>query len=366
MDFHYLAQAPTIGDNVCHLIEEALKEFHAHKLAIIEAGAYCGEKGKVIDNWYIPKLEFLQSVVPSIRASGAAFQWSADITEHAHITEIKNPAHAMNNQTMNFKSADTLTVQINVDVLTSPLLFVMLESTLKDAKSMIQMLRMNLMTWMLLLLPLHSWHGLNWCCLIPPQPILLSTTLNSLKGFNMANSPLHQHRFAQSPVWPMLRFTFCAMQALPGWKLMMLLQNISFLICDLHFRIMSVVQEIAKALSQLLVVVTHHMKAVNFHLINSKYGTRAQLQGKMYHHPHDNLPPQTVNVSPPSSTSPQESCSDAVLINTDCTTNWPYSGLRGMCCLTDISYLISIRACCHSIVSHHVHHGSSSQQPCSC
>jgi hypothetical protein len=98
MDFRYLAQAPTIGDDVCHLIEEALKEFHAHKLAIIEAGARCGEKGKVIDNWYIPKLEFLQSVVPSIRASGAAFQWSADITEHVHITEIKNPARATNNQ----------------------------------------------------------------------------------------------------------------------------------------------------------------------------------------------------------------------------------------------------------------------------
>jgi hypothetical protein len=94
--------------------------------------------------------------------------------------------------------------------------------------------------------------------------------------------------------------------------------------------------------------------------------TRARLQGKMYHHPHDNLPPQTVNVSPPSSTSPQGSCSDAVLVNTDCTANWPYSGLRGMCCLADISYLISIRACCHSIVSHHAHHSSSSQQSCSC
>ena len=50
------------------------------------------------DSWGIPKLELLQSVVPSIRLSGAIMQWSADITEHAHIQEIKIPARAGNNQ----------------------------------------------------------------------------------------------------------------------------------------------------------------------------------------------------------------------------------------------------------------------------
>jgi hypothetical protein len=53
---------------------------------------------KVIDNWYIPKLEFLQSVVSSIQANGVAIQWSADLTEHAHITEVKDPARSSNNQ----------------------------------------------------------------------------------------------------------------------------------------------------------------------------------------------------------------------------------------------------------------------------
>lgn len=140
---------------------------------------------------------------------------------------------------------------------------------------------------MLLLLPLHSWHGLNWCHLIPPQPILPSTTLNSLKGFNMANLPLHQHHFAQCPVQPMSCFIYHVMQALPKWKLMMLLQNISFLICDPCFRIMSVVQEIVKALSQVLVVIAHRMKAVNFHLINSKYGLGfdCKAKGRSLHSP---------------------------------------------------------------------------------
>ena len=59
MDFHYLAQAPEIDNDVCNHIDQALLEFHEHKSAIIEAGAHCGSKGNVIDNWYIPKLDFL-------------------------------------------------------------------------------------------------------------------------------------------------------------------------------------------------------------------------------------------------------------------------------------------------------------------
>jgi len=98
MDFCYLAQAPKIDDNVCIQINEALKEFHMHKDSIIEAGGHCGKGNKVIDNWYIPKLEFLQSVVPSIQVNGVAIQWSADLTEHAHITKVKDPACSSNNQ----------------------------------------------------------------------------------------------------------------------------------------------------------------------------------------------------------------------------------------------------------------------------
>ena len=51
-----------------------------------------------INNWYIPKLKLMQSVVPNIRANSVAFQYSADATEHAHNTKIKNPACSGNNQ----------------------------------------------------------------------------------------------------------------------------------------------------------------------------------------------------------------------------------------------------------------------------
>lgn len=40
----------------------------------------------------------LQSVVDNIRQNGAPIQWSADITEHGHITEVKDPARQGNNQ----------------------------------------------------------------------------------------------------------------------------------------------------------------------------------------------------------------------------------------------------------------------------
>jgi hypothetical protein len=98
MDFRYLAQSLVIDEQMCVRIEAALKEFHRHKDSIISAGARQGKGHTVIDNWYIPKLEFLQSVVSNIRANGVASQWSADGTERAHIDVIKEPCNSSNNR----------------------------------------------------------------------------------------------------------------------------------------------------------------------------------------------------------------------------------------------------------------------------
>src|SRR5277367_6080694 len=73
MDFRYLAQSMQIDEKMCAKIDAALKEFHAYKESIIAAGARQGKGHAVIDNWYIPKLEFLQSVVPSIRANASHY-----------------------------------------------------------------------------------------------------------------------------------------------------------------------------------------------------------------------------------------------------------------------------------------------------
>ena len=97
LDFRYLAQSCIVSEETCSSIEYALQEFHSHKQAILYAEARRGQKS-TINNWYIPKLEFFQSVVTNIRENGVAIQWSADTTEHAHITTIKDPAHSGNNQ----------------------------------------------------------------------------------------------------------------------------------------------------------------------------------------------------------------------------------------------------------------------------
>ena len=91
LDFRYLAQALCFTDNSLGDLEKSLQEFHDNKDAIVRVGARK-------DSWSIPKLELLQSVVPSIHLSGMLMQWSADVTEHAHIQEIKVPARTGNNQ----------------------------------------------------------------------------------------------------------------------------------------------------------------------------------------------------------------------------------------------------------------------------
>ncbi|KAI6042441.1 hypothetical protein EDC04DRAFT_2600795 [Pisolithus marmoratus] len=71
-------------------VASSLQEFHDHKGAIVSWGVHT--------NWQIPKLKLPHGVVLSICQSGAVIQWSADITQHAHVEEIKVPACAGNNQ----------------------------------------------------------------------------------------------------------------------------------------------------------------------------------------------------------------------------------------------------------------------------
>lgn len=92
MDFRYIAQLHSFDKHTLQLLENSLQTFHDHKDAVLAAGA------RSSDHFQIPKLELLQHVVPSIRDSGAVMQWSADVTEHSHVTEVKNPARAGNNQ----------------------------------------------------------------------------------------------------------------------------------------------------------------------------------------------------------------------------------------------------------------------------
>ena len=92
LDFHYYAQSNVISKDICEKIEGSLQLFHQNKEAIMTAGAQRGKNGP-IPNWFIPKLEFLQSVVLNIQYNGVAI-----LTENAHIRVVKDPAHSGNNR----------------------------------------------------------------------------------------------------------------------------------------------------------------------------------------------------------------------------------------------------------------------------
>ncbi|KAJ4496908.1 hypothetical protein C8R41DRAFT_708635, partial [Lentinula lateritia] len=91
MDFRYAGQAPRFNQASTLRVQTALNEFHENKDIIQDL------KALPIVHWEIPKLEFMQSVAPSISASGPIMQWTADTTEHAHITLVKDPARSGNN-----------------------------------------------------------------------------------------------------------------------------------------------------------------------------------------------------------------------------------------------------------------------------
>ncbi|KAJ3911867.1 hypothetical protein F5877DRAFT_54813 [Lentinula edodes] len=97
MDFRYAGQAPRFNQTSTLRVQTALNEFHENKDIIQDLKARVNPKGVPIVHWEIPKLEFMQSVAPSISASGPIMQWTADTTEHAHITLVKDPARSGNN-----------------------------------------------------------------------------------------------------------------------------------------------------------------------------------------------------------------------------------------------------------------------------
>ncbi|KAG1901600.1 uncharacterized protein F5891DRAFT_1187471 [Suillus fuscotomentosus] len=96
MDVQYMAQSPLPDENLLVRIDRSLSIFHENKDIILSLGARMGTK-KPIDNLFIPKLELMQSITASSRKVGALIQWSADTTEHAHISKIKDPVRHTNN-----------------------------------------------------------------------------------------------------------------------------------------------------------------------------------------------------------------------------------------------------------------------------
>lgn len=326
MDFRYLAQAPEISETVAIRIQSALKEFHDHKNNIIASGARNGKKGAAKD-WEIPKLEFLQSVAPNIRDNGVAMQWSADVTERAHITEIKDPSDSTNNQ--NFEPqicryldrADkcrrfdlaTAVREARIDFRIVPSGEKGFDSDDEEFLEGSEEHKMCETTGSLLS---H----------IKPINPTTGTARNDANYFQLAID-LQRGLYPRAPK-PHRTF-LSARSAIhlardPAFQQMNIEQTTAkFNIPDLRGALIDYLNCVA---SRRRVANIHSPLPSNFKAL--EVWTKLRIQNQAYHAPHNVLPTQTINALPPSATWPAGR-SDVALINTDPKMIWPSSGIEG-------------------------------------
>ncbi|KAF9528315.1 hypothetical protein CPB83DRAFT_767151 [Crepidotus variabilis] len=329
LDFRYLAQSPIIDDGMCRQIDKSLQLFHQYKGAIIDAGARRGKKGP-IQNWEIPKLEFLQSVVSNIRLNGAPIQWSADVTEHAHISVVKEPADSGNNQAYEpqiCRYLDRLDKINNFDLPTSMLVAGVDfgsshdvedddEDNVDDDDNLLLSSTDDLLS------------------VISPCGYKSSSPSRSVTDYfyrsqlldrgllNNAPFPKRTFRCADNVVIHLLRD--------PPLKWMTVEEAAStFKLPDLR---PALVDYLARLQSDGFVTTVggRRLARQDAHLpfTHIEVWKKIRIQSKAYHHPHTQLPPVTVNAEPPSSAWPQGRI-DSVILSMDSTQKWPKSGMNG-------------------------------------
>jgi hypothetical protein len=337
MDFRYLCQAEEIDEDGCNRILAALHEFHTYKQAVMEAGARVGKKNKPINNWHIPKLEFLQSVVPNIRANGAPIQWSADVTERAHITQIKNPARSSNKQEYEnqiCRNLDRADKCRRFDLATS----------VRDA-------RVNFR---------EAWDVTNGCevdddnddggtdnqyinstssLLSHIQPVAnLSGPVRVTDYFSEAQR-LHEGAVPNAPR-PCRTFatahTAFHLTRDPSFK-QMTIDAIAemFGLPDLRPALADFLQRLTE--NPVVHVMGGRRRALSgcslpFEML--QVWSTVRIQSKAYHNRNEVLPPQTVSAAPCSESWPLGRY-DGVLVNTDPDMHWPWCGLKGEHCSLD-------------------------------
>lgn len=339
MDFRYLAQAPVIDEATCLKIDAALKEFHDHKDSILETGARRGQGNESIENWHIPKLEFLQSVVPNIRTNGVATQWSADITEHAHIDVIKDPARSGNNQNYEAQICRYLDRQDkcqNFDLATAVrdagidfrAQATSSEDDYDDTDSHDGDVNDN-----------------------SPSGLSISRTTDLLDLVDSMSPLAGNTRGVKDYFAHALALAKSDASTIPQPPRTFAMQRVAIhLTRDAKFRRVSIdkaadmfnLPDFRPALRDYLTKIdaspSDHVSAIGGRRIARSncilpfeyvdIWPQIQLQTKAYHYPHGIIPPKTVNAAPPSQEWPSGRY-DAVIANLDPTQEWPSCGLQG-------------------------------------
>jgi hypothetical protein len=344
-DFRYLAQAPEISDTFCTKINDAIQEFHHHKDAIISIGARTGKGNRVINNWYIPKLELLQSVVSSTQDGGVPMQWSADATERCNITEIKDPSRSTNNQNYEsqicryldrnekcrrFDLATTICqsqFDINSQVDCHPSLegpgcsgndSELFEDDFdhEEGQSPAIDTTSDLLTSIQLAAPASK------------------TLQRQTNYFKLANA-LENGQYPQAPK-PYRTFvgggTALHLTRDATMKLSLKDAMEKFALPDLRGALADFIARLENNSALTIGGRRSANPIAPLPFDDIQIWARLQIQNKSYYAPHDTLPPQTVNASPPSNLW-MFGRSDVTLINTDPSQIWPSSGLNGSICI---------------------------------
>jgi hypothetical protein len=344
-DFRYLAQAPEISDTLCTKITEAIQEFHCHKSIIISIGARTGKGSRVIDNWYIPKLELLQSVVSSTCDGGVPMQWSADVTERCNITEIKDPSHSTNNQ--NYESQICRYLDRNEKCRQFDLATAIHQAQLSINPQDDCHLGFNG--------PGCGGYGLELfgdededeegqlpvietmsdllTCIQLAAPV--SRTLQQQTNyFNLAGA-LEDGQYPQAPK-PYRTFIggATALHLTRDATMTLSIEDAmeKFALPDLRGALVDFLTRLKDGSALTIGGRRSANPTAPLPFDNIQIWTKLQIQNRSYHAPHDILPPQTINASPPLN-SWTFGHSDVTLINTDPSQVWPSSGLNGIICI---------------------------------
>jgi hypothetical protein len=274
-------------------------------------------------------------VVPNIRDNGVAIQWSADVTERAHVTEIKNPTSSTNNQ--NYESQichhldqaekcqrfdlATAVHEVSIDFWTiddgTGMVGEIGESDDDDDDNDFDLESPNAIATTAALLS----------AIVPTKP--LSGTTRTTGNYFACALALQQGLYPSAPL-PFRTFmgaeTTLHLNRNPSYRRMSVDQ-----VAEL-FKI----PDLQSALSNYLTNICGHHISLPFNVV--EVWSKVKIQNHTYDAPHDILPAQTVNALPSSKTWPSGRA-DAVFINVDPDCMWPLSGMKGIVATSFILFI---------------------------
>lgn len=331
-EFRYRGQALEHDDESLDRISSALEEFHSHKESVMTAGVRVGKGNRPINNWHIPKLEFMQSVVSNIQANGTPSKFSADRTENAHITEVKDPARSGNNQ--NYEDQICRFLDRREKCRRFDLATAIHEAGISFVESMPDNDHTDCES-----------DDDNTCRLtsttslleqIDPVSSLGSSTRITANYFTVA-SKLCRSEDPKAPL-PLRTFvdhtknTAFHLNRHASFKMMSVDEAAAlYQIADLRPALADFLERVKSG------VTTHTVAGRRKALQNAalpfdtlQIWCNFRIQSKSYYPPHNLLQPQTVNASPPSDqTAWTFGRYDPIILNTDSASQWPRCGLTG-------------------------------------